>query len=126
MKVTINDVIALREIYPKFKDRYLPIKASYKLAKIFKAVDENYEFYTEKLNEIVNEYAQRDENGNIVQTEGGTGIKVQQNKIEECNEKLNELSELEVDLPDMKLSIDDFGEFDFSVEQMVILEKILE
>ena len=125
MKITINDVIALKELYPKFEGRFLPIKASYKMAKIFKAVDENYNFYTEKLNEIISEYAQRDENGNVVQTEGGTGIKIQQDKIEECNKRLNELSELEVDIPDMDLSIDDFGDIDFPVEDMLVLSKIL-
>ena len=125
MKITINDVIALKEIYPNFEGRFLPIKASYKMAKVFKEINENYNFYTEKLNEIISEYAQRDEDGNVVQTDGGTGIKIQQDKIEECNQKLNELSELEVDIPDVGLNIDDFGDISLPIEDMLVLNKIL-
>lgn len=126
MTITINDVIALKEIYPNFEGKFLPIKASYKMAKIFKEINENYNFYTDKLNEIISEYAQRDEDGNVVQTDGGTGIKIQKDKIEECNKKLNELSELEVYVPDVDLSIDDFGDISLPIEDMLVLSKVLE
>lgn len=125
MTITINDVIALKEIYPNFEGKFLPIKASYKMAKIFKEINENYNFYTDKLNEIISEYAQRDEDGNVVQTDGGTGIKIQQDKIEECNKKLNELSELKVYVPDVDLSIDDFGDISLPIEDMLVLSKVL-
>lgn len=93
-----------------FADINLPLKVAYKLNKIRKTVDKEGDFYAEKFQEIIDAYAKKDENGNLVFSEDNEQILIQPDKIEECNQKLNELQSLEVEIENYNLSIDDFGD----------------
>jgi hypothetical protein len=53
-------------------------------------------FYKEKLIEIINKYAEHEENGNVKTNEDGSSIIIQKDKIADCNKELSELEKIEV------------------------------
>lgn len=110
INVTMDQIIAFRNNGEFFADKALPLKVAYKLNKLKKAVEENGEFYSTKFQEIVDTYAKKDENGEIVFSEDGSQIMIQDGKIDECNEALEDLQNLTVEIDNFNLSIDDFGE----------------
>lgn len=107
--VTMEQVIDFRnnEIFGEVN---LPLKAAYKLNKIRKAVDKEADFYAEKFQEIVDTYARKNENGELIFSEDNEQILIQPDKIEECNQKLTELQNLETQIENYGLKIDDFGD----------------
>ena len=110
VSVTMDQIIAFRNAGDIFGDYKLPLKVAYKLNKLKKAVETEGEFYSNKFQEIVDTYAKKDENGQIVFSEDGNQIMIQDGKIDECNQALNDLQELTVEIDNYNLTIEDFGE----------------
>lgn len=109
-KITMGEVLTFRQHVGFFLEQKLPLPVAYKLTKINRAADKEAEFYQEKFNNIVEKYAKKDENGNIVFSENGEQIMIQDDLIPECNEALEELMNLEVEIENYGLKIEDFGE----------------
>lgn len=108
--VTMEQLINFRTNNDFFNGTNLPLKGAYKINKIRKQVEKEGEFYTEKFQEIVDKYAKKDENGNVVFTDDGGQIMIQEDKISECNKALEDLQNLEVEIETYDLTIDDLGE----------------
>ena len=106
----MDQIIAFRNNGEFFAGTSLPLKGAYKLNKIKKAVEKEGEFYTEKFQEIVDTYAKKDDDGNLVYSEDGTQIMIQDGMVEECNKALADLQELEVEIENYNLTLDDLGE----------------
>ena len=110
ISVTMDQIIDFRNSGDFFGGTNLPLKAAYKLNKIRKAVEKEGEFYSEKFQEILNNYAKKDEKGELVFSEDGDQIMIKDDMIDECNKALTDLQNLEVQIENYGLSIDDFGE----------------
>ena len=108
--VTMDQLIAFRNNGDIFSDTVLPLKGAYKLNKIKKAVEKESEFYTEKFQEIVDKYAKHDDNGNLVYSEDGNQIMIKDGMVEECNQALEDLQNLEVQIENYGLTFNDLGE----------------
>lgn len=124
MRLKIIDIINLQPLYEAIKDIVLPIKTSYKLSKLFKALSKENEFYKESMNKLINEYSVKDAQGKPQATE--EGIKIQEGKLSECQDKINELLEWEVIIPDIKFSIEELEKMNLSMELFMLLEKFIE
>ena len=106
----MDQIIAFRNNGEFFAGASLPLKGAYKLNKIKKAVEKEADFYTEKFQEIVDTYAKKDDNGNLIYSEDGNQIMIKEGMIEECNQALTDLQELEVEVENYGLTLDDLGE----------------
>lgn len=110
VKVTMSQILNLRQNIGFFLSQKLPLPVAYKLNKINNAADKEADFYQEKFNEIVEKYAKKDEEGNIVFSEDGEQIMIKDDLIAECNDALEELMDLEVEIDNLGLTIDAFGD----------------
>lgn len=108
--ITMDQLINFRDNGGFFADANLPLKGAYKLNKIRKAVEKENEFYVEKFQEIVNTYAKKDENGQVVFSEDGSQIMIKDGMVAECNKALEELQELEVEIENYDLKLEDLGD----------------
>ena len=108
--VTMQQALDFRKAYNFFNEIKLPLKAAYKLTKIKQAVEKETEYYGEKFQEIVDTYAKKDENGNLMYNEDGSQILIKDGMVMECNQKLEELHNLEIEIENYNLTIEDLGE----------------
>ena len=108
--VTMDQIMDFRNAGDIFAGTKLPLKSAYKLNKLKKAIDENGEFYAEKLQEIINTYAKKNEDGSYETDKDGDRILIQEDKVDECEAALVELSKLTVEIDNQNLTIDDFGD----------------
>ena len=108
--ITMQQALDFRKAYNFFNEIKLPLKAAYKLTKIKQAVENETQYYGEKFQEIVDTYAKKDENGNLMYNEDGTQILIKDGMVMECNQKLEELHNLEIGIENYNLTIDDLGE----------------
>lgn len=125
MKIKIFQIRQFMNIYEKIKNTTLPIKIGYKLAKIAAKCQEEMDIYQSQLNKIIQEYGARDENNQLIPTEGGDGIKIKEDKIQECQEKLNELSTLEVEINEDPISIEALDNLELSLSEVEGLSSFL-
>lgn len=94
----ISDTFGFGDFYREVKDKNTNFQVAYKLAKLAKKVEEEQQFYYETLGKLIREYAEKDDTGNPVPTEDGRGYKIQPDVQDECNQKLSELVNLDIDI----------------------------
>lgn len=103
-----------------------PFKTAYKLNKINEIINKDVQFYAEQIKLITQEFAKKDENGNFILGEGGATIQIQEDKIKECHEKMNELLNCEVGEVTIKIKPEEFDGIDFTMEQLQALMPFIE
>ncbi|WP_301888050.1 hypothetical protein [Bacteroides caecimuris] len=121
----IDKVAANRVLMEHVNDK-LPVFIAYKLMKLLKGLEEDVNFYRTKMSEIIDEYAEKDPNGQALQSQNG-GVIIQNGKVDECNAKIKELEEMPVeDNGDIKFALDELAPINFSINEMLSLECYIE
>jgi hypothetical protein len=127
MQIKISNILEFPSFFEKVKVQKIPFKTSYKLVTLAREIEKHYNFYLEEFNKLVNEYGETDENGNLVPINNGNGIKIVPEKLIECQIKLEELKNLEVDLPDVTFLPEEFESIELSpIEANAIMPFIKE
>ena len=121
----IDKVAANRVLMEHVNDK-LPVFIAYKLMKLLKGLEEDVNIYRTKMSEIIDEYAEKDPNGQALQSQNG-GVIIQNGKVDECNAKIKELEEMPVeDNGDIKFALDELAPINFSINEMLSLECYIE
>ena len=115
------DAYNVESLYSKMSSRTdLSVASTYKLLKFFNKLKVDADFYREKLVEILNDYAERDDTGKAIVTENGQKIQIQPDKLEECEQKLQELAEIEIQEPEITFTLNEIPE-GLSVQEFNLL-----
>lgn len=121
MKMKMFEVIELSNLYNSIKDDKMPLRTAYKFATLMRQLDTELKFYQSKFAEIVDEYGQKDGQGGYVLTENGDSIAILPGKENECNTKLMDLRNLEVEIAGVTFTIDELASFNFSISELTCL-----
>lgn len=122
------EIIELAGLYTKIKDCKMPLKTTYKFSKLMRQVEKEQLFYQEELNKIIQDYA-RIEDGKIVYSQDKTSILIIPGKEQECNNKIFELKNLEIEIKDVKFSFEELEQIEnleLTVAEMTCLFPLLE
>lgn len=120
MKITIYQLISTLNIEKELLTQKLPIRTAYNLSKIFARAREELEFYQEKFKEIITQYGEKDESGNLIFLEN-ENISIQKDKIEECQKEITDLQNLELEIPDYSISLDSLESIKISLDEISVL-----
>lgn len=126
MTLKMSNIIALKGVCENLKSQKTSVKTAYKISKILDAVEKEFTFYQTKFTEIINEYSEKDENGQPVLINDGQGVKIQPDKISEAQIKMVELEAIEVDLNTSPLTLDELEGLEISISDMQTLSYIIE
>lgn len=118
MQLKMQQILGFPTFYAIVKNSRMPMKTAYKLSKLGVAIDTELAFYREKVQAVVSEYGLLDENGRPVPTDDGQGVKLRPGTEADCFAAMQELQDIEVVLPDITFSIDDFDGLELTVEEL--------
>ena len=93
-----SEAFEILEVRNLLVDQKLPIKVSYKFTRFFNELEAETKFFNDTLQKLIEEYGKKDEDGNYIYTDDKQGIKIQDDKFQECMDKIDELNKLEVNL----------------------------
>lgn len=119
------EILELQTLYNSIANIKLPLKTTYKFTRLMKRAEEELTFYQQKFNEIVEEYGVK-ENGEYKLTPDGQSIVIIPGKEVECNNKLAELRNLEVQIDGIKFSIEELEGIDVSISELSCLMSLIE
>lgn len=117
MNITLVQVMTVNGLLQKIKDQKISIKTSFKFAQLGNEIDSKVKFFEEKMRNIVDKYAEKDNSGELQKTEDGNGIKIKPENGEICQKEILELSTLDVELSD---------KYTFELEELETLEMSIE
>lgn len=118
MQLKMQDVLSFVTFYETVKNQKLTMKTAYKLAQLARAIESESTFYRETLSKIIDQYGQKNEQGELIPTEDGTGVKLMAGKEEECYKAVFELQNVDIDLPDIQFDIEEFANIELTVTEM--------
>lgn len=120
----IQKILAMEEAIKNLKSKNLPIKTAYRLLKLAEFVAIESDNYRNLFRQILDEYAEKNENGSFVFSEDGTNVILKKDHIKEANEKVSELNQLEVDVP-YTFDLREFENLEISLEDLAPLMDII-
>ena len=121
MQLKMQDILGFTSFYDTVKSQKLTMKTAYRLARLAKAIEDELQFYREKLQAIIREYGEMDEQGNPIPTEDGKGIKLRPGTETDCFTAMKELQEINVELPDIQFSIEDFENIELTTNDIAVM-----
>ena len=124
MTIKMSTIIALKGVCENLKSQKTSIKTAYKISKILNTIEKEFSFYQTKFSEIINEYAEKDENGQPILINDGQGVKIDPSRLVEAQTKLIELESLEVEI-ESNLTIDELEGLEISISDMQHLSYLL-
>ena len=120
----IQKILAMEEAIKNLKSKNLPIKTAYRLLKLAEFVATESDNYRNLFRQILDEYAEKNEDGSFVFSEDGTNVILKKDHIKEANEKVSELNQLEVDVP-YTFDLREFENLEISLEDLAPLMVII-
>lgn len=110
--MTIENAYRARAALNKISHSVMPAKTAYKISKLSNFLKDDANFYTERLSQIIEQYGEKDENGEPVIS--GNGYKIQEDKTDECAAAIKELSGIEATTPDTKIYLSELDNVELS------------
>ena len=121
MKLKMQQIIEFQKFYNNVKNIKLPLKTAYKLNKLFIQADEELSFYQQKFTEIINEFGKRDENGELIYSSDRTSIEIMDGRRLECQQKIEELQNLEVNIEGIEFTTDELESLNLTISEVECL-----
>lgn len=120
MTLTLNEIIAATESYNKINKEKFSLKTSYKLARLFKDLEVEVKCYEEAIKNTILKYAKKDENGQPIINSGekGDSVEISPEQQIECTKEIEELNNTPISINDYYFSLEDFGDFNVSIEEI--------
>ena len=122
--MTIEDAHRAYTVLSNIGSKTMPAKTAYKISKLISALKGDSSFYTERLTQIVDEYGQKDDNGEAVIS--GNGYAIQKDKTDECAAAIKELRDIEATKPETKIYLSEFDGIELSPSDMAAIYDFIE
>ena len=103
--MTLSNVDAFFNVYEKLKTIKMPIRIAYKYAKIASQYRDDYHFYQEQMAVILNEFVEKDENGQPVKT--GESFALKKDSMEQFSNRVQVIKYKKIDDPISQLTLED-------------------
>ena len=118
MKIHLNQAVLSYTTIMNLKDEKIPLRTAYKINSLINTLEKEVEFYNQKLNMIIQENALFDENNQYIFTEDKSGIKIKEDRLEDCKQAMEELDQLEIEIEDTYFSIEELDNLTISISEM--------
>lgn len=102
----ISNIETLKPTLLILSQKELSFRLSYKVSKFLDKVEKDSQFYAEKLRNIVQKYALRDENGEIVFE--GDNVKIAPSSLAAAEKELADLNDIDIEDPNIFFTLDEF------------------
>ena len=125
MIVKLQDLLNIQALYDDIKKEKIPVKLAYKLNQLFLTIEEKNKFYVQELTKILEECAEKDEEGNFLPADAQGSIKLKEEYVTIAHKEIRELENLEIELPNITFSLDELDCLQLTLEQFYLLNKFI-
>ena len=120
------EILELQNLYNSIGNTKLPLKTTYKFARLMRRAEEELTFYQTKFQEIIEEFGQKDDKGQYKLSEDEQSVVIIPGKEAECNNRVLELRNLEIPIEDIKFTIEELEGIDISISELSCLMSLIE
>ena len=123
--MTVNDLMNVVPVLREMAEKPFKGAITFKLARLMREIDKEMTLFEESRQKLAEKYALRDDNGQIVLTEDGN-IRLQEDKVQECNEEMISLLTTEVEINADKISASAFDNIEIAPNQAIAIDILID
>ena len=120
------EVIEFASLYEKIKESKMPLKTAYNFSRLMRQLEKEIVFYQTEFTKIIQSYAKKDENGKFITTDDGESVEIISGKEIECNTKIFELKNLDVEISDISFKLEELGNLDLTIGEISCILSLIE
>lgn len=115
--MNILKIINARRVFSNYLDDKMKPSVAYKVMKLVRTAETEESFYQKELQKLIEQYGKRNEDGSLATTKDGN-ILLEEQTLQECKEKIDELNSTEVDAPNIQFTLDELSCISMTVREM--------
>lgn len=123
--MTIRDLLSIIPVLKELLEKPFKGAIAFKLARLVRELDKESSLFEFSRQKIAEKYGLRDENNNLIADEEGN-IKLQQDKINLCNEEMMNLLNTEITISADKIPMSAFEDIEITPTQAIIISSLIE
>jgi hypothetical protein len=117
----IYNLIQIKEIFTPHYNEKLSVGLSYKIYKLCNSIEQEERFFNQKRQDVIEEFGQKNDDGSLAVNDQGF-IQIIAGKEQDAQKALDELTAIDVDMPNITFTLDELSEIKLSVMDMAALE----
>lgn len=125
IQMKAGDLLGAKDILSRLANTEMSAKDCFKVLRILKAIDAEYNSIIESQKKTLEKYAEYDESGKMQVNDKG-GIVLRQQDSEQCVAEMNELYSTIISLPCEKIEVGLLENLSFTPSQLLAIEGLIE
>lgn len=125
IKLKLNELLNATDALQTLSKKSLQARPAFQVVRLLKAADKEIQEFNEIRVKVVNQYGDKDENGELITDENGN-CHIAPEHINEFNKELNDLLNTEIEINANMLSLGDLEELEFTPSDLALLEPFIE
>lgn len=125
IKLKLNELLNATDALQTLSKKSLQARPAFQVVRLLKAADKEIQEFNDVRVKVVNQYGDKDENGELITDENGN-CHIAPEHINEFNKELNDLLNTEIEINANMLSLGDLEELEFTPSDLALLEPFIE
>lgn len=125
IKLTMNELLNIIPVLRELSTKPFKGVITFKIARLIRELDKETNLFEDARQQLAEKYGIYKEDGTLEVFEDGT-VKIQENKIEECNAEIAALLSTEIEINAEKISAEAFNDIDITPAQAITIESLIE
>ena len=123
--MTVNDLLNVIPVLRELSNKPFKGATTFKIARLMRELDKEISLFEESRQKLAEKYGAREEDGELITTEEGA-IKLQEDKIDECNEEMVNLLTTEIEINADKIPAASFDEIEIAPAQAIVIDMLID
>ena len=125
IKLKLNELLNATDALQTLSKKSLQARPAFQVVRLLKAADKEIQEFNDIRVKVVNQYGDKDENGELITDENGN-CHIAPEHINEFNKELNDLLNTEIEINANMLSLEDLEKLEFTPSDLALLEPFIE
>lgn len=123
--ITVDELLTITPVLRELSTKTFKGITTFKIARLIRELDKEITLFEESRQKLAEKYGARKEDGSLEVMEDGT-VKLQEDKIQECNEELINLLATEIEINADKITIEAFDDIEISPSQAIAIDALVD
>ena len=124
INVTLKNIVESADIMRELSQKSLKGRVAFRVARLLRELEKEFTLFNEKRVDLIKEYGEKDENGEL-KTDDKGNVNLAQDKLNEFYKRMEDLLATEVEINAEKIDINDLGDIDFTPSQIINIEPFI-
>lgn len=120
----LRNIVECADIMRELSTKSLKGRVAFRVARLLRELEKEFTLFNEKRMDLIKEYAQKDENGEMKSDENGN-VTLDQDRLSEFYQSLDDLLNADVEINAEKIDAEDLGDVEFTPTQIINLEPFI-